>query len=466
MSRCAAIVPANRGAARRVREITEAPPRVDGPAGRSLGCLRFARRWRGGNVEDPVDTPPTRTEAAPRTHRDAPGAGGSVHRRERVREVGPSGNHWYAVELAERVRRGQVVEVVFWGTSIAVFRGADGELRAVENRCAHRQLRLSEGRVEGNDLTCTYHGWKYDGGGTCVHISHELGRGRTELPRICIRSFPVRERYGFVWLFPGDAGLAAAVPLPTIVELEGAKPWPFEPIDVTIRAHFSMIVENVCDFNHEYLHRHLRPFSRPSLREWQRTGDRIDLRYSTQVGGTVIGRFTEGGGRGLDDMSLWYDYPYQGSNTQGKYLHHLFMLPIDAQTTRCFFVFLFGPIELPGTGRHIPELLRRPILKLANALYIRPLLGQDKWALEEEQRAHRVHAGMPSFELNPIIPEFQRLTIEKWDAYVASERARVAPGGGGSARARLLDLGAGLTRADLQPEAVAEVERVTLGVLP
>lgn len=376
-------------------------------------------------------------------------------RRTRVRKVGMSGNHWYAVELSRNLRRNEVKEAVFWKTSIALFRGDDGVVRAVENRCAHRQLRLSEGRVEGNFVVCQYHGWKYNGCGKCVHVSHELGKGRTALPDIQVRGYPVKERWGFVWLFPGNPELAEATPLPHIPQLEGADAWPFFPIDITIKAHFSMIVENVCDFNHEYLHKWMQPFSRPTLREFNRSDEGIVVDYDTHVGGPIGKFFAERGGQGLDHMRLWYQYPYQGSDTKGKYLHWLFMVPIDEQTTRCFFVFLFGPIEIPALKLRMPELFRRPILKATNDLWIVPLLRQDQWALEEEQRAFKIHGHKPSVELNPIIPEFQKLTIDRWDAYVQGERERMRQPGHG--RFHALSLGAGIGQQELGREGTAEL---------
>jgi phenylpropionate dioxygenase-like ring-hydroxylating dioxygenase large terminal subunit len=47
------------------------------------------------------------------------------------------------------------------GNTVALFRLSDGRLGAIENRCAHRQLKLSVGQVQGCTLTCRYHGWAY-----------------------------------------------------------------------------------------------------------------------------------------------------------------------------------------------------------------------------------------------------------------------------------------------------------------
>ena len=365
-------------------------------------------------------TPPTET---------ATGVVGPTGRREsrvaEVRRSGPSGNFWYAVELASKLRPGQVLAVVWWKNAIALYRDDAGKVSALEDRCAHRQLPLSCGRVEGSRLVCQYHGWKYDGAGHCVEISHELGKGRDKLPKIGIRAYPVKERYGLIWIFPGDPGLAESVPLPEIPELSGPSPWPVVPIDITIGAHFSMIVENVCDFNHAYLHRNKEPFVDPKLVEYRRVDNTVNVTYQTSFGKSLIARLaSENGGKGLDRIKLWYQYPYQGSDILGKYLHWLFMLPIDERTTRCFFLFLFGPIEIPFLRWTIPRPLKPLALKLANWLYVEPLLAEDKWVLEAEQLGFERHADRPMIELNPAVIEFQKLTLEKAREYQASELTR------------------------------------------
>ena len=83
--------------------------------------------------------------------------------RQQARSAGMDPNYWYAVEEVRRVKPGTVLEVVFWKHSIALFRGTDGTFHAIENRCAHRQLKLSIGDVHGCKLVCAYHGWEYGG---------------------------------------------------------------------------------------------------------------------------------------------------------------------------------------------------------------------------------------------------------------------------------------------------------------
>jgi hypothetical protein len=58
-----------------------------------------------------------------------------------------------------------------------------------------------------------------------------------------------------------------------------------------------------------------------------------------------------------------------GSNTADKYLHWLFMTPIDEKTTRCFFVFLLGPLEIPLINKPVPKFLRKTVIHIANFLH-------------------------------------------------------------------------------------------------
>ena len=367
--------------------------------------------------------------------------------RGRVRQAGLSGNYWYAVEQEKNLKKGQVIEVVFWKASIALYRGKDGGVHAVENRCAHRQLSLSNlGHVEGDRLVCGYHGWKYDGCGQCIEISHDLGKSQ-KMPQIQIRSFPVRRKYGLIWLFPGDPGLADSVPLPSIPPLDQPDPWPYIPIDMTIHAHHSMIMENVCDFNHEYLHRRYKPFANSRLERFERGEDRVEMVYRCDLGqGPLVRHFAEG----QSLIQLQYDYPYQTSDSCGKYLHWLFMLPIDEGTTRCIFLFLLGPMRVPVLNVKLPSFLRRPLIYAINRFYTEPLLLEDKQALEEEQKAHRLHAEKPGYEFNPIIQAFQRLTVEKWDAYRRSEMERLSALK--RRQERLTSLGGGIPFEELEEE--------------
>ena len=56
-------------------------------------------------------------------------------------------------------------------------------------------------------------GWGYEGDGVVTRFPHELF-GRDKPPKIKVHSFPVKERYGLIWVWPGDPELDEDTPLP------------------------------------------------------------------------------------------------------------------------------------------------------------------------------------------------------------------------------------------------------------
>ena len=359
------------------------------------------------------------------------GAAGSL--RQQARAAGMDPDYWYAVEEARRVKPGTVVEIIFWKRSIALFRGMDGSFHAVENRCAHRQLKLSLGEVQGCRLVCAYHGWQYDENGRLAEIPHDrFGRG---LPKLSLRTYPVTVRYGLIWLFPGKPEQAQLRQIPDIPELEGPARWACVPLSFTWSAHHSMVIDNVSDFSHAHLHRRYRPFEGATLTRCETVGDNVHLAYDTRVGrGRISGLFVDHNRLDTNHIELCFQYPYQWSNTDDEIKHWLFVLPIDERTTRTFFLFYFKSLKIPLLPVRIPRFAMTTVLKVANRLLIGPLLAQDRFAVEAEQQGYERHWDAPPIELNPVVRAFQKVTVRKWREYLArgpeSGEASVGPESG------------------------------------
>ena len=360
------------------------------------------------------------------------------NKRQKVRAAGLDPNHWYAVEQSHVLAKGQVIEVKFWGQSVAVYRAENGTVHAIENRCSHRQLALSVGQVVGDRLVCAYHGWEYDCDGKLARVPHDLFGHK--LPNCKLPTYPVRERYSLIWVFFGDASRAESTPMPEIPELEGPHAWSCVPVDISWNAHHSMIIDNVSDFTHAHLHRKYQPFSNDSkLTRLESTDDKVSLAYDTKVGyGKISGLFVDRKSVNTSSMDLCYEYPYQWSNTDDQIKHWLFVLPIDERHTRTFFLFYFKEFKVPFLPLHIPQRVTKPFLKISNRLLIKPLLEQDLVAVEAEQRGWEQYYDEPIAELSPAVHAFQALTIKKWEAHLARE---------GKQRSGLVDA-ASLTRKD------------------
>jgi phenylpropionate dioxygenase-like ring-hydroxylating dioxygenase large terminal subunit len=105
--------------------------------------------------------------------------------------------------------------VIWWEPQSAAW-------RAMEDRCPHRLVPLSEGRITNDGLLeCPYHGWAFAGTGECKHIPQQsLGEAAETSQRACVRSFPTAERQGMLFVFPGQAANAESTPIPIIEALE------------------------------------------------------------------------------------------------------------------------------------------------------------------------------------------------------------------------------------------------------
>lgn len=121
--------------------------------------------------------------------------------------------YWHPVAVADRLDEGPIgVEVL--GRPLTVCRFEEGPA-CFDDVCRHLGASLSLGKViDGRGLRCAYHGWLYDRGGRCVDIPARRGM---PIPRDArIRSYPVEERYGLLWVCLNES---PAAEIPTFPEM-------------------------------------------------------------------------------------------------------------------------------------------------------------------------------------------------------------------------------------------------------
>ena len=205
-------------------------------------------------------------------------AGSSKTSRD-LRRVDIHPDHWYPLAWSREVKRGKTHGVFFAGDPIVLVRTESGRVFALEDRCAHRQVPLHAGVVDGESIRCCYHGWTYDCTGRCTDVPY-LGRER--LPN-GVRSYPCREEAGLIFVFPGDPLLADTAKFP---ELGSAtdKAYKTRRFGRAVKCHYSFMHENLMDMNHQFLHRrqmgqHARALARaPARRRLGRSGLHVRAR--------------------------------------------------------------------------------------------------------------------------------------------------------------------------------------------
>lgn len=101
-------------------------------------------------------------------------------------------NGWHPIAYSDEVK-GKPHPAELMGRSLVIFRGRDG-VGILEDRCPHRNVPLSQGKVAGDAVACPYHGWQFDAAGDCVNVP-----GASSCPAVSAKAYPVVERNGLIW---------------------------------------------------------------------------------------------------------------------------------------------------------------------------------------------------------------------------------------------------------------------------
>jgi phenylpropionate dioxygenase-like ring-hydroxylating dioxygenase large terminal subunit len=162
-------------------------------------------------------------------------------------------NFWYAVEFGAAVSS-KPKQVRVMGEDYVLYRNTQGQIVALEDRCAHRGAALSGGWVEGDCIRCPYHGWSYEGDGRCVLVPADKP-GVAIAKRAQVKTIPVQEKYSFIWLFIGDLPEQERPPIPELPEF-GNPAWRIVSGEYTWNAHYTRVLESGLDSSHApFVHR-------------------------------------------------------------------------------------------------------------------------------------------------------------------------------------------------------------------
>lgn len=190
---------------------------------------------------------------------------------------------WYCAALADWLAPGQLWPITVLNEAVVLFRRPDGTAVALADRCPHRFAPLSRGTVVGGQLQCGYHGLRFDASGQCTHNPHGDGK----VPKACsVRSYPLLERHGALWIWMGEPGRADPALLPDFSEIDERPGWTRVQGQLHVRAHYQLVVDNLLDLSHvPFLHPFLGAGGPPP------PGFRPDIRMETR--GDAVVAITE-----------------------------------------------------------------------------------------------------------------------------------------------------------------------------
>ena len=153
---------------------------------------------------------------------------------------------WYVAGRSEDFEAAPVPLMIL-GEEVVIFRGKDGEPIALEDACPHRKLPLSHGSVEGSRIICGYHGLTFDAKGACVAAPTQPNA----VPeRACVQSYPVEDRWGFLWIWMGEAAEARTEDIIDIPHYDDPSWGKTARGAMEMACHYLYITDNLLDPSH------------------------------------------------------------------------------------------------------------------------------------------------------------------------------------------------------------------------
>ncbi len=323
-------------------------------------------------------------------------------------------HQWFIACDAAELRRRPLARTV-QDTPLVLFRDGDGHAAALLDRCPHRNVPLSAGRMADGLLQCSYHGWRFDGTGACRLVPALATEPDRKARRATV--YPTVEQDGFVWVYS----------TPDVTPIR--QPYRFPTVDdryATIRRSVTMpgplrhALENALDVPHTaFLHGGLfRTAERKNEIEVKirRHADGAEAEYVGEPRPSgVVGRVLSPGGGVVEHFDRFImpsiaQVEYR-LGTASHLLNTTAMTPVSAYETRMWAVI---QLRLP-----VPSRLVSPIV---TPIAMR-ILGQDASILRLQAKAIQRFGGedFTSTEIDALGPHI-------WKLLAAAADGEAAPG--------------------------------------
>jgi phenylpropionate dioxygenase-like ring-hydroxylating dioxygenase large terminal subunit len=335
-------------------------------------------------------------------------------RRPDLRRTATHPDFWYPLAWSKDVKAQKTLARRFSGDPIVLFRGKSGKVFALEDRCAHRQVPLSLGVVEGETLRCGYHGWAYNCAGKCVDVPY-LGRER--LPN-GVRSYPVHEVDGLIFIFPGNGSLAASR-VPAALGAKANRLYKTRQLNREVACHYTFMHENLFDMNHQFLHRSLMGTIKATCLDRRRGEDwcEVDYTFTRTAGGQSLGEAailnvvrSPKAGTDADLMTIRTGYPYQSLKVWvngGQPVLDVWLgyTPLDKEqrTNRTFGYLSVKKPKIPGLIHAAWPFI---------TWFTEGIFTQDKHIVEQEQKAHDAQGADWNNEVFPAVRDLRALLLQ------------------------------------------------------
>jgi len=154
-------------------------------------------------------------------------------------------NQWYVILESKELRSRKPLKVKRFNENLSLWRDLTGTACCIDDKCCHRGVSLSCGRVIKGDIECPFHGFTYDKTGR-VNMIPANGKNKPTPETMRVKSYTTFEKYGLIWLWWGDDDKIAKEPF-FFKELED---FSYSTVKDYWNVHYSRAIENQLDVVH------------------------------------------------------------------------------------------------------------------------------------------------------------------------------------------------------------------------
>lgn len=156
-------------------------------------------------------------------------------------------NAWYGATWGADLPPGVMLPRRFLNEPVVLFRKDDGTPAALADRCPHRFAPLSMGALANDQIECLYHGLRFDANGQCT----DNPNGDCRIPKAAVvRSYPVAERWGMVWIWMGDPAQADPKRIPDLHWMTDSENYASMHGYLKLNANYLLVNDNLTDLSH------------------------------------------------------------------------------------------------------------------------------------------------------------------------------------------------------------------------
>ena len=160
-------------------------------------------------------------------------------------------NQWYIILESKELKKHKPLRIKRFNENLALWRDENNLVCCIDDRCCHRGVSLSCGKIINGRLECPFHGFIYDKSGK-VQVIPANGKNKQVPETMKVESYRTYEAYGFIWMFWGDEERAGQVPF-FFKELEK---FSYSTFKDYWNVHYSRAIENQLDVVHlPFVHR-------------------------------------------------------------------------------------------------------------------------------------------------------------------------------------------------------------------